>query len=110
MVDLDPKTRQAVLDDLNEKVTTAILKAERFSTKRREGQRAWSVVAGLEDRIALVTTPDSVEGYYARRGAVRAALVSGDKARARAFYFAYLREGISEKLKQELRQMLKEAK
>ena len=85
------------LDKLNKQVTMAIFELESAARK----------VAFLENRIAELTAPTSIEGRIARRGAVRAAINSNDDALARKLALCYLEEdGIDEELSNQLKEMI----
>lgn len=72
----------AHLRRLNTAVTGAIFKAERLQVGTPEASDAFGEVCRLEMDIALRTSPDTLEGGVARRGAVTAALS------AQAYVFA----------------------
>ena len=85
------------LDILNEQVTAAILAME--AAARR--------VSRLEVEIAKLTSPSTVEGRIARRGAVRAAIASKDNPRVKELVSRYLSEsGIDAQLSFELEELL----
>ncbi|MBI2406212.1 MAG: hypothetical protein HYW56_02660 [Candidatus Harrisonbacteria bacterium] len=85
------------LGSLNQQVTVAIIEAEKAERK----------VMALEIAIASMTSPSSVEGRFARRGAVRAALRGVSEERVRALVDRFLAEdGIDNKLSNELRALL----
>lgn len=88
------------LDDLNQQVTAAICGLEHAQRK----------LSHLEEMIANLTTPSSVEGQVARRGAVRSAVEGRDEERAKELVKRFLAEdGISAKLGDELRALLDQA-
>lgn len=76
-------TTEETLDELNTQVSAAIT----------EAQLAEERVSVLEEKIANLTEPNSVEGGIARRGAVSAALKSGNEERARELANRFLAEG-----------------
>mgnify|MGYP001604191567 FL=1 len=85
------------LDDLNKHVTAAIFRVE--AAQRR--------LSRIEEEIAKITLPDSVEGRIARRGAVRAAVAGRDFERARELVSRFVREdGIDDVLIDELNKLL----
>ena len=66
------------LDDLNVRVTGAILRAERVPAGSTEAEEAFREVGRLEESIASITPPEELEGEIARLGAVTAALSAAD--------------------------------
>jgi hypothetical protein len=70
------------LEALNERVTEAILRAERLPAGSAEAMAAFVEVGALEEQIAEITPAKSLEGDLSRLGAVNAALCAGDPARA----------------------------
>jgi hypothetical protein len=83
------------LDDLNTRVTEAILRAERLPAGSDQAREAFREVGHIEESIAGLTTPDDLEGEIARLGAVAAALSADDPLRALLLVDRYLAEGIS---------------
>lgn len=83
------------LDDLNARVTDAILRAERLPAGTTEAEDAFREVGRLEESIASITSPDEVEGEIARLGAVTAALSAADPLHALLLMERYLTEGVS---------------
>lgn len=83
------------LDDLNMRVTAAILHAERLPAGSDEAQRAFQEVGRIEESIAALTLANDFEGEIARRGAVRAALNAADPRHALGLLDRYLAEDIS---------------
>jgi len=82
------------LDEFNTNVTSAIRKVEEAQTE----------LAHAELAIAKATSPDSVEGRIARRGAVRAACEAGLDSWVEELLKIFLTEkGISEELSAELK-------
>lgn len=89
--------RQKKLDDLNMQVTAAIYELEAAQRK----------VSRLEEAIAKLTDPASVQGHIARCGAVRAAIAGKDEARARKLAKRFLAEkGASRLVKDELQHLI----
>lgn len=85
------------LDELNGQVTFAILELEEAERK----------VSRIEEEIAKLTHPSSVEGRVARRGSVRAAMAGKDEERAKELVNRFLAEdGIDAELANELRVLL----
>ena len=92
------ETKQQKLDRLNTEVTSAIFVAE----------NAQSRVSQLEEEIVKITSPHSLEGKIARRGAVYATLAGRGEERARMLVRRFCSEkGVSTALKKELRALLK---
>ena len=88
------------LDDLNRQVTTAVYELENAQRK----------LSHLEEMIANLTAPSSVEGQVARRSAVRSAVDGRDEERAKELVKRFLaEEGIDAKLSSELKAFLNQA-
>ncbi len=83
------------LDDLNARVTEAILRAERLPIGSIESEAAFREVSSLEEAIAGLTSIKDAEGQIARLGAVAASLSGGDPLRALLLVERYLAEGLS---------------
>ena len=83
------------LDDLNARVTEAILRAERLPAKSDEAQQAFREVGLLEESIASLAPAHHLEGEIARLGAVTAALSAADPLHALLLVDRYLGEGVS---------------
>jgi hypothetical protein len=83
------------LDDLNVRVTDAILRAERVPAGSTEAEEAFREVGRLEESIANITPPEDLEGEIARLGAVTAALSAADPLHALLLVERYLAEGVS---------------
>lgn len=97
---------QATLSKLNRLVTAAILAAEQ-TERGSEGERAaYRRVADLEEQIADTLPAGTIEGDIARRGAIRAAIMSGDRPRARGLFDHYLKEGMQPELVAALERMV----
>lgn len=92
------------LETLNLEVTRAIFRAERADPGSRSSLDAYRRVSKIEEQIARRTMPDSVEGSFARRGAVSAALRAEDVLRALRLIEEFL-VGAPECLAQTLRQL-----
>ena len=72
------------LDELNGLITEVIRRAEELEDVGSPYVKtAYAEVSRVEEKIAGVTEPTSVEGMIARRGAVRAAIKADDPGRAR---------------------------
>ncbi len=95
--------------DLNESVTTAILRAEALPAGSWEAQRAFREVADLEEEIATIFGARVVEGEIARLGAVAAALSAGEPLRAIQLAVRYQADELSEGAQRKLEELLKEA-
>lgn len=83
------------LDDLNARVTEAILRAERLPVGSDRAQEAFREVGRLEEAIAGLTSAHDIEGEIARLGAVTAALSAAEPLRALVLVERYLAEGAS---------------
>jgi hypothetical protein len=83
------------LDELNARVTEAILRAEQLPQGSEQAENAFREVGRLEEAIAALTAASDIEGEIARLGAVAAALSSADPLRALWLGDRYLREGVS---------------
>lgn len=83
------------LDDLNARVTEAILRAERLPEGLDQAQEAFREVGRLEESIADLTPAHDVEGEIARLGAVTAALSAAEPLRALVLVERYLAERVS---------------
>ena len=81
------------LDELNHRVTCAILVAEGLPAGSPEARRAFRQVSLLEEHIARLTRPSELRGEIARLGAVSASLSAGDPLRAEHLARAYLTAG-----------------
>lgn len=96
-------------DTLNTLVTGAIWRAEELESRRISSAAAWAEVSSLEEELATAHPVSAGQGRIARRGAVRAALKSGDYKRAYSLADRYLGEdGAPESLKTGLREILEE--
>ena len=84
------------LDELNMQVTAKIVQIE-------NAQRELSLI---EEAIAKLTSPSSGEGRIARKGAIKAAMASGDEARARKLLDRFCRKNMDERLRNELRALI----
>jgi hypothetical protein len=99
------------MDELNERVTEAILRAEALEDQgaSAEMRGAYLTVSFIEEEIAEATPPSGTEGAIARRGAVRAAIKAGVPARARDLAERYLAESSPLALAEEIRRMKTDA-
>ena len=70
------------IEELNQQITTAIFELEKVARK----------LSNLEEEMAKLTKPQSVEGRVARRGAVRTAVLGRDENRAAELLAHYLSE------------------
>jgi hypothetical protein len=96
------------LNDLNERVTEAIFRAETAAPDSSEADYLYREVSELEERISELAPADTVEGVVARVGAVTAALDAHDWVRASRLAEAYL-VGAPTDLVEELKRLLAEA-
>ncbi|MBK9264457.1 MAG: hypothetical protein IPM54_32235 [Polyangiaceae bacterium] len=83
------------LNELNVRVTEAILRAERLAAGSDEAREAFREVGRIEESIADLTSAHDLEGEIARLGAVTAALSAADPLRALWLVDLYLAEGVS---------------
>ncbi|WP_437753735.1 hypothetical protein [Sorangium sp. So ce1389] len=83
------------LDDLNARVTEAILRAERLPLGSDQAQEAFREVGRIEESIADVTPADELAGEIARLGAVTAGLSAAEPLRALLLVERYLAENVS---------------
>lgn len=97
------------LDELNRRVTNAIVRAESLPAGSREAWEAFREVSALEESIALRLPPDDLEGEIARLGAVTAALSAGEPLRALQFAARFLAEDLAPEVAEKLRQLAQEA-
>jgi len=99
------------MDDLYERVTEAILRAEALEDQgpAAEMRRAYWTLSCIEEEIANATAPSGPEGVIARRGAVRAALKAGIPMLARELAERYLAEPAPPALANELLRMKTDA-
>jgi hypothetical protein len=97
-------------DALNALVSGAIWRAEQLETHGvGHTSQAWAEVSSLEEELANVLPASATEGRIARRGAVLAALKSGDYTRAHSLLDAYLaEEGAPKALKTALRKIVED--
>jgi len=104
---MENELMDATLDDLNRRVTEAILRAERVGTDSDERRSLYRTVSEIEQQISQITTPESVDGGVARVGAVTAALDAGDWLRASWLAESYLADAPAD-LEEELRVLIVE--
>lgn len=97
------------IDDLNHRVTNAIVRAEGLPAGSRDAWEAFHEVSALEESIATITPPDDLEGEIARLGAVTAALSAGEPLRALQLAERFLAENLAREIAEKLRQLAKEA-
>jgi hypothetical protein len=97
-------------DILNTLVTDAIWRAEELEALGIPASSAWKEVSAIEEKLAKAFPVSDGQGRIARRGAVSAALKSGDSDRAQALADAYIaEEAAPESLKTGLQEILEEA-
>lgn len=89
-------------DILYPRVTDAILAAERLPVGAPETRAAFLAVSALEEKIALVTLANDVEGEIARCGAVAAALSADAPLRAVRLTDLYLKHALDPSVAQKL--------
>ena len=82
-------------NDLNARVTEAILRAERLLGGSDQAQEAFREVGRIEESIADLMPAHDIEGEIARLGAVTAALSAAVPLRALLLVDRYLTEGVS---------------
>lgn len=97
------------LDELNQRVTNAIIRAESLPAGSRDAWEAFHEVSALEESIAALVLPDDIEGEIARLGAVTAALSAGEPLRALQLAERFLAEGLVLEAADKLRQLAREA-
>ncbi|TMQ02260.1 MAG: hypothetical protein E6J90_00895 [Deltaproteobacteria bacterium] len=97
------------LDELNHRVTNAILRAESLPAGSQEAWEAFHEVSALEESIAALLPPDDLEGEIARLGAVAAALSAGEPLRALQLAERFRSDGLAPEIAEKLRQLAKEA-
>jgi pyruvate-formate lyase-activating enzyme len=97
------------LDELNRRVTNAIIHAESLPEGSRAAWEAFHEVSALEESIATLVPPDDLEGEIARLGAVTAALSAGEPLRALQLAERFLAESLAPEIAEKLRQLGKEA-
>jgi hypothetical protein len=97
------------LDNLNARVTAAILPAERLPVDSFEALTAFREVWQLEAAIAGITPPDDVEGEIARVGAVTAALSAREPLKALQLIDCYQHEALANEVVEKLSALEAEA-
>lgn len=97
------------LDELNRRVTNAIVRAESLPAGSRDAWEAFHDVSALEESIAAIVPPDDIEGEIARLGAVTAALSAGEPLRALQLAERFLSESLAPEIAEKLRQLVTEA-
>lgn len=99
------------LDSLYLLVTEAIMRAEALQDLGAPGaSSAFTDLSLIEEKIAKLLPPSDTEGAIARRGAVRAAAVGGDAARARQLVDRFAEEaGTTDDLRRQLNELLSTA-
>jgi hypothetical protein len=97
------------LDDLNRRVTNAIVQAENLPPESRDAWDAFHHVSMLEESIATIVPADELEGEIARLGAVTAALSAGEPLRALQLTERFLAENLAPEIAEKIRQLAKEA-
>lgn len=81
-----------MLDMLYMLVTSTIYIAQHGPKGTEKEQRAWRVTSKIEEEIAFIIPITDAEGRIARRGAVLAALASGNRERAQRLSKKYRNE------------------
>jgi hypothetical protein len=102
-----PNKRTPQLRDLNQQVTLAIFNAE-HSILGPQITQSWSEVCRLEQEIASITDPLSMEGYFSRSGAVAAAFKAGNYTLASELADTYLSQNIPDQVAVHIRNMVRE--
>jgi len=97
------------LDELNRRVTEAIVRAERLPAGSFDAWAAFHEVSELEESIARIAPPDHLEGEIARLGAVTAALSADEPLRALQLAAEFLTENLAPEIAQKLHQFAEEA-
>jgi hypothetical protein len=97
------------LDELNAKVTAAILYAESLPLGSMDAQSAFREVSNLEETIAALASANDVEGEIARLGAVSGALSAGEALRALQLARRYGSDALSFAARTKLDELRKEA-
>jgi hypothetical protein len=97
------------LDELNRRVTNAIIQAESLPAGSREAREAFHHVSTLEESIAALLPPDDLEGEIARLGAVTAALSARDPLRALQLAEQFLAEALAPEVAEKLRGLIEVA-
>jgi hypothetical protein len=90
-------------------VTSAILEAEALPAGSWAAERAFRDVAELEQEIAAIMGAQTVQGEVARLGAVSASLSAGEPLRAIQLAERYLVDGLGERSRAKLQDLLAEA-
>jgi uncharacterized small protein (DUF1192 family) len=93
------------LEALNGLVTNAIYTAEHSPAGSTEAKDAFLAVSQLEEKIALLTAPNELEGEIARVGAVRAAINADSALRAMCLADLYLKHALDPTIAQKLREL-----
>lgn len=97
------------LDELNRRVTNAIVRAESLPVGSRDAWEAFHEVSALEEALAMRLPADDLEGEIARLGAVTAALSAGEPLRALQLAERFLAESIAPEIAEKLRAFVAEA-
>jgi pyruvate-formate lyase-activating enzyme len=97
------------LDELNRRLTNAIIRAESLPAGSRDAWEAFHEVSALEESIATLVPPDDIEGEIARLGAVAAALSAGEPLCALQLAERFLAESLAPEVAEKLRRLVKEA-
>jgi len=92
------------LDDLNQRVTAAILAAERAKNGVAQ-EAAYREVSLIEEEIAALTNVADIEGVAARLGSITAALQAGMPLRAKMLLDRYRGEAFPERARQKLSEL-----
>jgi pyruvate-formate lyase-activating enzyme len=97
------------LDELNRRVTNAIVRAESLPAGSRDAWEAFREVSALEEAIATLVPPDDLEGEISRLGAVTAALSAGEPLRALQLAARFLAESLAPEIAEKLHDLVNEA-
>jgi len=98
------------LIDLNERVTAAILRAERLPRGSIGARDAYGEVSRLEEQIARLTAPIETQGEVARIGAAMAAIKAGEPLRALMLIYRYRKETLSPEAEEDMDRLELEAR
>jgi hypothetical protein len=82
-------------EELREQITNIMMATRGRSVGSPEYRAAYRQISELEEQIAAITDPRDQDGELSRWGAVAAATLSDDRARARALAERFMAEPIS---------------
>src|SRR3954468_15516212 len=97
------------LEELNRRVTNAIIRAQNLPAGSPDAWEAFHEVSTLEESIAALVPADELEGEIARLGAVTAALSSDEPLRALQLAERFLAENLAAEIAGKLRDLVREA-